>query len=324
MSSPDPFQTHRPRLFGIAYRMLGTRSDADDVLQDAFLRWQAVDPATLQSTEAWLVTVVTRLAIDRLRAAKAERTAYIGLWLPEPLVQAQAPPADALLEHCDDLSMAFLVLLERLAPEERAALLMRQVFDHDYADIASLLDKSEAACRQLVHRARQRLQAAHPRFDVQATAHRQLLQRFVAAAQSGQRDDLMALFADDAELMGDGGGKVVSVGKVLHGADRIARLFHVVQRSHGSRLHYSFAQVNGQPGLLRWCDGCLRDLRRRARSHIDGIDSTEGGTARATVTSSKAKSPDGRRIHRLYVVRNPDKLQHIHLLPVTDAIRAAS
>ena len=300
MDSTQAFDTHRPRLYGLAYRMLGTRSDTEDVLQDAFLRWQAVDSAGLQSAEAWLVTVVTRLAIDRLRAAKTERAAYAGMWLPEPLVQAadSAPAAEALLEHCDDLSMAFLLLLERLAPEERAALLLRQVFEEDYADIAALLGKSEANCRQLVHRARQRVREDRPRFSVHASDHRRLLEKFVAAAQSGRRADLMALFADEVQLIGDGGGKVLSVGRPLHGSDRVARLFHVVQRSHGASLHYSVASINGQPGLLRWHEGAIE--------------------AALSIVS------DGERIHALYVVRNPDKLRHITAGTVTNDMSRAS
>jgi len=300
MDATHLFTTHRPRLFGIAYRMLGTRGDAEDVLQDAFVRWQSVEHADLQSAEAWLVTVVTRLSIDRLRAAKTERAAYAGLWLPEPLVQAQhpVPPPEAMLELCDDLSMAFLLLLERLAPEERAALLMRQVFDHDYADIANLLNKTETACRQLVHRARQRVKDGRQRFKVKARDHRQLLEKFVAAARSGQRSDLMALLAADVQLMGDGGGKVISVHKVLHGPDRVARLFHVVQRSHGANLHYSFAAINGEPGLLRWYGGAIE-------------------SALSIVT-------DGERIRAIYVVRNPDKLRHIAESMVTSGQARAS
>ena len=181
----DPFTALRPRLFGIAYRMLGTRADADDVLQDAWLRWHRTDTATLQSAEAWLVTVVTRLAIDRLRAVKVERQAYVGWWLPEPLVDAaDTHTPEAAAELASDVSVAFLWVLERLAPEERAAYLLREVFDHDYADIAALLDKSEAACRQLVHRAGERVRRERPRFDVPRQAHRRLLERFVHAARS--------------------------------------------------------------------------------------------------------------------------------------------
>jgi len=154
----DAFAALRPRLFAIAYRMLGTRADAEDVLQDAWLRWHHADQATLQSAEAWLVTVVTRLAIDRLRAAKTEREAYVGWWLPEPLVELDERTPEAAAELAGELSVALLWVLERLSPEERAAFLLRQVFDHDYDEIATLLGKSEAACRQMVHRAAEHLQ----------------------------------------------------------------------------------------------------------------------------------------------------------------------
>lgn len=152
------FQTHRPRLFSIAYRMLGIRADAEDVLQDVYLRWQNEDIAGLNSVEAWLVTVTTRLAIDRLRAAKTEREAYVGIWLPEPMVESISETPEASVERSEDIAYALLVVLERLAPEERAAFLLKQVFDHDYLDIARILGKTEAACRQLVHRAKQRVQ----------------------------------------------------------------------------------------------------------------------------------------------------------------------
>ncbi|HVE54840.1 MAG TPA: sigma-70 family RNA polymerase sigma factor, partial [Ramlibacter sp.] len=152
-----PFQALRPRLFGIAYRMLGVRADAEDVLQDAWLRWREADHPSLQSAEAWLVTVVTRLAIDRLRSLRAEREAYVGNWLPEPIVEADERTPETVAELAEDVSVAFLHLLERLAPEERAAFLLRQVFDYDYGEIADMLDKREPAVRQMVHRAADRV-----------------------------------------------------------------------------------------------------------------------------------------------------------------------
>jgi RNA polymerase sigma factor (sigma-70 family) len=183
-STDATFDALRPRLFAIAYRMLGTRADAEDVLQDAWLRWHQTDPTALQSAEAWLVTVVTRLSIDRLRAAKTEREAYIGWWLPEPLVELDERTPEAAAELAGDLSVALLWVLERLSPEERAAFLLRQVFDHDYAEIAGLLGKTEAACRQMVHRAADRVQQERPRFDVSQDAHRSLLQKFMAASKT--------------------------------------------------------------------------------------------------------------------------------------------
>lgn len=280
-----PFAALRPRLFSIAYRMLGTRADAEDVLQDAWLRWHQADRAALQSAEAWLVTVVTRLAIDRLRAARTEREAYVGWWLPEPLVTPPAATPEGAAERAGELSLALLHVLERLAPEERAAFLLRQVFEQDYGEIAGLLGKTEAACRQLVHRAAERVRAERPRFDVPPERHRDLVQRFVAAARSGERAAVQALLADEVALVSDGGGKVPSFGKVLRGADRIARLYWATWRRLGGQLDYQVADLNGEAGLLRWEDGRLE--------------------------SAQAFETDGERITAIYAVRNPDKLAGI-------------
>jgi RNA polymerase sigma-70 factor (ECF subfamily) len=286
----DPFTTLRPRLFGIAYRMLGVRADAEDVLQDAWLRWSRQNTAALQSAEAWLVTVVTRLSIDRLRALKAEREAYVGWWLPEPLVEMQTGAQhhhtpESAAELAGELSVAFLYVLERLGPEERAAFLLRQVFDYDYADIATQLGKTEAACRQLVHRASERVQQARTRFEVPRTVHQQLLQRFMQAAHSGDRNAIEALISEDAQLIGDGGGKVPSFPKPLVGPFRIANLYWALFRRLGPQVAYRMALINGEPGLLRYVEGRLE-------------------SAQAFVT-------DGERIVAIYAVRNPDKLTGI-------------
>jgi RNA polymerase sigma-70 factor (ECF subfamily) len=287
-TTADPFTALRPRLFGIAYRMLGVRADAEDVLQDAWLRWSRTDPATLQSAEAWLVTVVTRLSIDRLRALKAEREAYVGWWLPEPLVEPldERTPESAA-ELAGELSVAFLYVLERLGPEERAAFLLRQVFDYDYPDIAAQLGKSEAACRQMVHRASERVQQARTRFEVPHGAHQQLLQRFIAAARSGERQAIEALLAQDAMLIGDGGGKVQSFPRPLVGAFRIANLYWAQWRRLADQVVYQPVLLNGEPGLLRYIAGRLE-------------------SAQAFVT-------DGERIVAIYAIRNPDKLAGIPL-----------
>ena len=297
MEIPDTFAQLRPRLFGIAYRMLGVRADAEDVLQDAWLRWDAADRATLQSAEAWLVTVVTRLAIDRLRAAKAEREHYVGWWLPEPIVEVDERTPESAAELASDLSVAFLHMLERLAPEERAAFLLRQVFDYDYGEIAAIMDKTEAAVRQMVHRAGERVRAGRPRFDVPRETHARLLQRFMQAAQSGQRDAIRALLAENAEAIGDGGGKVPTVAGGFHGADRVANLYWAHSLRLGPRIAYRMATVNGEPGLLRYVDGRLE-------------------SAQALVT-------DGERIVSIYVVRNPDKLARIAPALLSQPHRAA-
>ncbi len=279
------FDALRPRLFGIAYRMLGVRADAEDVVQDAWLRWREADQASLQSAEAWLVTVVTRLAIDRLRAAKVERAAYVGEWLPEPIVEADEHTPESLVEFADDVSVAFLHLLERLAPEERAAFLLRQVFDYDYGEVAEMLGKREPAVRQMVHRAAERVRQERPRFSVPADKHRDLLRKFVAAAQSGQRAAIRALLADDVLTLGDGGGKVAAVAGGMHGGERVTNLYWAHALRLGPRLQYRIATINGEPGLLRYVDGRLE-------------------SANAVVT-------DGERIVAIYAVRNPDKLVNV-------------
>ncbi|HWP20577.1 MAG TPA: RNA polymerase sigma-70 factor [Burkholderiaceae bacterium] len=284
----DPFDALRPRLFSLAYRMLGVRADAEDVVQDAWLRWHRTDRGALQSDEAWLVTVVTRLALDRLRAAKTEREAYVGFWLPEPVVEPlHEDTPEAAAERASDLSMAMMWVLERLAPEERAAFLMRQVFDRDYGEIAALLGKSEAACRQLVHRACERVQQERPRFQVPPSLHRQVLERFVAAAQSGDVQALQSLLREDVQLVSDGGGKVPSFKHILTRPETIARLF-ANSRKMGDSVVYRLALVNGEPGVLRYVDGRLE-------------------SAQAYVT-------DGQRIAAICVVRNPDKLGAIPAL----------
>lgn len=293
-TATDPFTTLRPRLFGIAYRMLGVRADAEDVLQDAWLRWSRQDVAALQSAEAWLVTVVTRLSIDRLRALKAEREAYVGWWLPEPLVEPHPGHESTLPYHhspetaaefAGELSVAFMHVLERLGPEERAAFLLRKVFDYDYPEIAVQLGKSEASCRQMVHRASERVQQARTRFEVPQAVHHQLLQRFMLAARTGDRNAIQTLLSEDAQLIGDGGGRVPSFPKPLVGPFRIANLYWALFRRLGAQVVYRMALINGEPGLLRYVEGQIE-------------------SAQAFVT-------DGERIVAIYAVRNPDKLAGI-------------
>lgn len=277
------FHQLRPRLFGMAYRMLGSRADADDAVQDAWLRWNASDARdTLASTDAWLVTIVTRLCIDRLRHALLEREAYTGSWLPEPIVTRAADLPEARLELAGDISMAFMLMLERLGPEERAVFLLHEVFDCDYADIAAAVGKTEAACRQLLHRARERVRADKPRFAVSEADHLALLGRFVKAAQGGERAQLEQLFAPDATFRADGGGKVAATVNVVRGADKIARFYESMARKYGATTTFEHALINGQPGLLRLVDGKLDSTM--------SFDIADG------------------RIGAIYVVRNPGKL----------------
>ncbi|MEY4563298.1 MAG: hypothetical protein RLZZ618_2575 [Pseudomonadota bacterium] len=279
------FQQLRPRLQGIAYRMLGSVAEAEEVVQDIWLRWHEADHPALDNAEAWLVTVTTRLSIDRLRSAKAQREHYVGMWLPEPVLTEDAPKSpEQRLEHAGNVSVAFLFMLERLTPEARAAFLLRDVLDADYAELARILDKSEAACRQLVHRARAQL-AEQPRYAVPPDTHLRLLRGFADAQHEGNFSALKAMLAEGAELIGDGGAKVRNFGRPLLGGPRIAQLFLAGHLRLGDRLRVVPAHINGAWGLLRFVDGVL-----------ESVHSVE---------------TDGERIVRLHVQRNPDKLTRI-------------
>lgn len=295
-ASTHIFNRLRSRLQGIAYRMLGSLAEAEDVVQDVWLRWHETDQDGLENAEAWLVAVTTRLSIDRLRAAQRRRTDYVGFWLPEPCltdsgdasgVAGESPATpEQLLERADDISVAFLVMLERLAPEARAAFLLREVFDADYAEVALALGKTEAACRQIVHRAKAQLQVGKPRHRVSPEAHHRLLAGFAEAARRGDLAALQAVLAEDAELISDGGGVVPSFGQALAGAARIAQLFFAGwRRSELGRetLRLELVQINGQWGLLRFIDGRLE--------------------------SAHTMETDGQRITRIHTQRNPEKLK---------------
>lgn len=290
------FETHRSRLFGLAYRMLGTPADAEDVLHDAWLRLHAQDLAALDDPEAWLVTVTTRLALDRLRRAKTEREHYVGPWLPEPLVPESELP-DATRERDESLTLSFLLLLERLGPEERAAFLLHEVFDYSHAEAAEILGINEDACRKRLHRARTRLREGRPRCSVDHDTQRRLLQRFVAAMAEPSLGALRALFAEDAIHISDGGGVARASLRPLHGADRLARLYLQLARHLAAPgLRYEPVTLNGAPALLMH-DG---DLLMAAL----WIES------------------DGDRITAIHALRHPGKLAR--LLAVTKAAGSAS
>ena len=290
------FSEHRGHLFGIAYRMLGSKADAEDVLQDAWLRWHEQDMSALRSTEAWLTTTVTRLAIDRLRSAKTQRAAYFGPWLPEPLTDADLVTPESHAELASDLSLAFLALLERLGPEERAAFVLHDVFECDYDDIAETLGKAQAACRQLVHRARERVTAERRRFRVDDQTRTRMLKRFVAAANRGDYEALKDLFAEDAIMTSDGGGKGAAVFRPLHGAARIARLWYAIARRH-LPVERRIVRINNEIGIANYALGRLHSV-----STID---------------------TDGERIYAWYSIANPDKLGAFRS-PVTTAAAGAS
>ena len=277
------FDEHRPRLLALAYRMLCIRADAEDVLQDAYLRWRTVDIDEIESPRAWLTTVVTRLSIDRLRRARIEREAYIGPWLPEPLSDRDVPSPESALELEGDLSIAFLVLLETLSPNERAAFLLHDVLDEDYADVAEMLGKSQAACRQMVHRARERVTAKRSRFVVDDETRLRMLRRFIDAANAGDREALKAVLAPDAKMISDGGGKAIAALRPLLGAERIAWLWFAVAKRSRERVIRKIVRVNGEPAFALYFDG---------RLHSVAVLET-----------------DGERVHTHYTIANPDKLR---------------
>jgi RNA polymerase sigma-70 factor (ECF subfamily) len=279
----DSFDATRPRLFGLAYRMLGSRADAEDIVQDVYLRWHQADRSAIENPEAWLVTAATRLSIDRLRRLKTEREAYVGPWLPEPIV-TPSPPPDQHLELAEDLSVAFLTLLERLAPDERAAFLLHEVFDVGYDGIAAVLDRSEAACRQVVHRARERVRGDRKRFEATESEKAAMLHKFMTAMEARDEAALLRLFAPDATWTADGGGKSAAGLHPIIGADRITRLtINLRERFWAPGRTMRISTVNGETGL------CLLDGDR--------------------LIAVMSIATDGEHIHRVYAVVNPDKLQ---------------
>jgi len=276
------FDRLRSRLQGIAYRMLSSVAEAEDVVQDAWLRWYGADRAQIDNGEAWLVAVTTRLSIDRLRAVKVQREHYAGIWLPEPQATDAPHTPEQIRERADDISVAFLMLLERLTPEARAAFLLREVFDVDYGEVAATLGKTEAACRQLVSRAKNQLRESRPRLSVPREIHLRLLTQFAEALQNGDFAGIHSMLADDATLIGDGGGRVPSFPKPMEGGRRIAQLFYAAQLRFKDQLRIELAVLNGQWALLRFIDGQLE--------------------------SAQSYETDGERIVRIQVQRNPEKL----------------
>lgn len=235
-------------LFGLAYRMLGSASDAEDVLQDAYLRWRAAE--TVRNTKAFLTATVTRLCIDQLRSARSRREEYVGPWLPEPLVGAHDDSTETELEVADSLSMAFLLVLERLSPRERAAFLLREVFGYPYQDIARILHVSQDNARQLVHRSTKQVRSQKRRFEADAKTQRALTERFLLACGTGEVGPLVELLAEDAVLYSDGGGRVKAARKPIFGAARIARFLVSIIQDAPRGLRGRFETINGGPGVL--------------------------------------------------------------------------
>jgi RNA polymerase sigma-70 factor, ECF subfamily len=282
----DPLAPHRGRLLGLAYRMLGSRSDAEDIVQDAYVRFAGTQE--VHNPEAFLVTTVTRLCLDRLKSAKAQREVYVGPWLPEPVCDAEGLSADAATELADDLSFALLLALDRLSPMERAAFLLHDVFDTPFSEIAAMLDRTEAACRQLATRARRAVRDERPLAAATPDSYARLLVAFSEAVTSGNIARLAALLREDAVAITDGGGRKTAARNPIMGADRIARFFiGLAGKNAGHDIRIEPAMINGAIGALFYLDGEL--------------------------DHTLSMAIDGERIAAIYVVRNPDKLRHLPL-----------
>jgi len=281
------FEQERGRLTSLAYRMLGERAAAEDVVQNAWLRWDRTDETEIKTPAAWLTTVTTRLAIDALKSARHKREIYTGIWLPEPILteteNPQATPEDQVAET-QEVQLALLWAMERLAPEERAAFILREAFDTDYEDIASMLEKSETACRQLVARAKKRVNEESPRFDASVSEVSDLLHRFMSAAQAQNKQEILSLLAPNALALSDGGGKVRAAYRPLVGPDDIADVFTALLEKNAKAVKPQLVFANGLPAVV--------SLQRDATSDV---------------IISVVPGRDG-LIRWVYVMRNPDKL----------------
>lgn len=283
------FEMHRDRLYALAYRMLGTRSDAKDIVQEAFLRWVTADD-DINAPGAYLTRVVTNLCIDELRSARRQREAYVGPWLPEPVETTSAGDPAYRVELADSLSMAFLRLLETLSPPERAVFLLRDVFQLGYEEVAHAVGTTPVNCRQIAHRARQRIrQEGTPRFDASELERDRLMRRFEEAVRAGDLRALKETLAEDITLYSDGGGKVVAARRPLVGVDKVSRFILGVERKFGGTLERHRVEINGEPGLI---------LQQAAVPRYAWSFHIERG-----------------RIQAIFVVANPDKLAGIAKRP---------
>lgn len=280
--SYETFESYRPLMFSIAYRMLGSAMDAEDIVQEAYLRYQRTE--VVKTPKALLTTIVTRLCLDQLKSAREQRESYIGPWLPEPLITTPLDDAD------ETISMAFLVLLESLSPVERAVFLLREVFDYDYREIAEIVGKEEAACRQSFHRAKTHLADNRPRFQASAAEHQQMLQKFMEACTGGELEGLTRLLSDDVVLLSDGGGKASAATRPLHTSDVVGRFLHGLLRRMPDTFTVELMHVNGSPAIL------VRDPQS-SPFWLQTITLDEG------------------KISGFYIIRNPDKLRAFERKP---------
>ncbi|MER5947026.1 RNA polymerase sigma-70 factor [Streptomyces sp. NPDC001904] len=281
------FEEHRSVLMGVAYRMLGRVADAEDVVQDTWLRWSRADRGEVREARGYLVRITTRLAVDRLRQEQARRESYVGPWLPEPLVTDFGPTVPDTAEQAvlaDSVSFAVLVVLESLSPLERAVFVLREAFGLPFAEIAAVLDRGESAVRQLAARARKHVEERRPRFDVDPAQQRDLTERFLAAAAEGDLDGLLALLAPDVRLVGDSGGRAKAPLHVIESADKVGRFLRgAAAKDAHLGFEFRFAELNGAPALIVLVDGKPDAFFQLGVS--------------------------GGRIQHIYIVRNPDKLR---------------
>ncbi|MCP2327561.1 RNA polymerase sigma-70 factor (ECF subfamily) [Hamadaea flava] len=282
-TATDAFVSYRSLLFTVAYEMLGSAADAEDVLQETWLRWSGVDLGVVQDQRAYLVRITTRLALTRLRTLRRRKESYVGPWLPEPLLTAPDVAED--VELADSVSMAMLLVLETLTPTERAVFVLREVFDVEYEEIAEAVGKTQAAVRQIAHRAREHVAARRPRGEVTPTQARTVLDAFHRAVETGDLQSLLDILAPDVVFLGDGGGIVQAVPQPIIGADRIARVFLTGMTKISATTKLLPAQINGYPALILRVDG--------------DVDTVLG-----------LRVDDG-RITGLYAVRNPQKLSRV-------------
>lgn len=282
MPTLDEMEQHRSALFGLAYRMLGSVMDAEDIVQEAFMRLDHI-PEDVRSLRAYLVTMVTRMCVDQLRLAHVQREEYVGMWLPEPLLPSPESDPAQLFELDESVSTAFLVLLENLSPLDRAVFLLHEVFNYTFAEIAPMVGRTPADCRQIGHRARQRLMADRPRFEVEPESVEPVVQQFLQACLGGDLNELMALLTPDVTVTNDSGGKVTAIRKQIVGQDHVARLFQGIFRRWWGHLSVRIAPVNGQPALMIF--------NRNQLYAVSTFDIREG------------------KIHAIFQVLNPDKLK---------------
>ncbi len=278
------FESYRPLMFSIAYRMLGSAMEAEDIVQEAYLRAQSAHE--IEMPKAFLTTIVTRLCLDHLKSAHAQRETYIGPWLPEPLITSQTPYDS----EYESISMAFMVLLESLTPVERAVFLLREVFDYDYGDIARIVGKEEAACRQRFHRAKAHIAEHRPRFEASREEHREMLRRFMEACVQGELDGLTDLLAEEVSLTADGGGKASTATRPLYGRVGVARFWLGLMQHLVGHIEVETLEINGRPAALVHAPESFGD-------------------------SLIAFEMDAGKITAFYVMRNPDKMRNLPPAP---------